>query len=322
MTHIFISYSRKDGKFANRLAKHLKTRGFDIWIDDRNIGAGDVWQEKIEEGIATCGAVIVIWSARARASTWVNNEVLRAAELHKPIFPVRIDEERLPLVLVGTQAIDVPAHAVPADAFLAQVAQVVSPKSDARGQNVLDAPPPKPRTSTPPPTAKANSATQAATSPKAATEDHPKKPLPTLTPFYRVFFGLSRGHASGGMAYIFLHLVGLPGLLVDVAVAGIASYMFSLALTYSDGEWEYELWGGVLLLGLIYGILIGGSIFVDSEFLTTADMIEQLLVPFKWYVLLGIVVLTGIFFALLSSPDEARRRRNDEIHAPHLKRRG
>jgi hypothetical protein len=35
MSHVFISYSRKDQLYARMLAEVLRQQGFDVWIDDR-----------------------------------------------------------------------------------------------------------------------------------------------------------------------------------------------------------------------------------------------------------------------------------------------
>jgi hypothetical protein len=45
MTQIFISYSRKDLTFIERLAADLKSVGFDVWYDVSNLGGGSRWNK-------------------------------------------------------------------------------------------------------------------------------------------------------------------------------------------------------------------------------------------------------------------------------------
>ena len=40
MTQVFISYSRKDISFINRLAADLKNAGLDVWYDVSRIAGG------------------------------------------------------------------------------------------------------------------------------------------------------------------------------------------------------------------------------------------------------------------------------------------
>ncbi len=41
MSGIFISYSRLDREFVDRLIEALEQRGFDIWVDRKDIGGGN-----------------------------------------------------------------------------------------------------------------------------------------------------------------------------------------------------------------------------------------------------------------------------------------
>ncbi len=90
MDRVFISYSRKNQTFAERLARDLDDAGLEVWIDLREIQAGELWQEEIFRGIEASEFVIACLSPSALSSAWVRRELQLAREQHKPIFPVMV----------------------------------------------------------------------------------------------------------------------------------------------------------------------------------------------------------------------------------------
>ena len=86
---IFISYARKDWKFASRLAHDLRAKGMTIWIDT-GIQGGDTWLKKLDEGLEASEEVFLVASRRAKASIWVPKEVLAALKRHMPVRPVKL----------------------------------------------------------------------------------------------------------------------------------------------------------------------------------------------------------------------------------------
>ena len=85
---IFISYSRRDQEFVSRLASDLHEQVAFVWFDRSTIQPGQKWHDEIMEGIQECKAFIVVLSPNAVESQYVREEVRRALELGKPIFPV------------------------------------------------------------------------------------------------------------------------------------------------------------------------------------------------------------------------------------------
>ena len=59
---VFISYSRKDMAFADRLDAALKTRGFEPLIDRTEIYAFEEWWKRIEALIARADTVVFVLS--------------------------------------------------------------------------------------------------------------------------------------------------------------------------------------------------------------------------------------------------------------------
>ncbi len=99
---IFISYSRKDLTFADRLEAGLKTRGFDTAIDRSDIYALEDWWKRIETLIAQADNIVFVLSPDAVASDVCQKEVAFAASLNKRLAPVvhrRVDDRAVPEAL-------------------------------------------------------------------------------------------------------------------------------------------------------------------------------------------------------------------------------
>jgi hypothetical protein len=85
---IFISYSRRDQEFVTRLASDLDAQVAGVWFDQSTIQIGENWHEEIMEGIRDCKAFILVLSPDAIESRYVREELNKALELGKPIFPI------------------------------------------------------------------------------------------------------------------------------------------------------------------------------------------------------------------------------------------
>jgi hypothetical protein len=95
MSHVFISYSKKNQKYARQLAEKLIQEGFDVWIDDR-IDYGDSWERVIFKAIDECSAFVVIMTPESYESDWVLRECQYADRRKKPQFPVLLSGEEFP----------------------------------------------------------------------------------------------------------------------------------------------------------------------------------------------------------------------------------
>ncbi len=85
---IFISYSRRDSEFVARLASDLDAQVAGVWFDQSTIQLGQKWHDEIMEGIHNCKAFILVLSPDSIQSRYVQEEVSKALELGKTIFPV------------------------------------------------------------------------------------------------------------------------------------------------------------------------------------------------------------------------------------------
>jgi formylglycine-generating enzyme required for sulfatase activity len=96
MSHIFISYSKKNIAFARHLRGMLENEGFTIWMDEEKLNPSQRWWPEIEKNIISCAAFIVIMSPDAQESDWVEREILVAEDKdhRKEIFPVLLSGKR------------------------------------------------------------------------------------------------------------------------------------------------------------------------------------------------------------------------------------
>src|SRR6266550_590254 len=73
MADIFISYAREDRQKAEWLSAALRDAGWSVWWD-RGILPGSTFEQVIAHELSTARCVVVLWSAAARASNWVQVE--------------------------------------------------------------------------------------------------------------------------------------------------------------------------------------------------------------------------------------------------------
>jgi hypothetical protein len=106
---VFISYSRKDMTFADRLEAGLRARGFEPLIDREEIYAFEEWWKRIEALIARADTVVFVLSPDSVGSEVARKEVSFAASLNKRFAPIlcqRVDDKVVPDTLAKLQFID------------------------------------------------------------------------------------------------------------------------------------------------------------------------------------------------------------------------
>lgn len=106
MSSVFISYSRKDERFARQLATALSVRGFDVWIDVEDIPPGMKWSSAIQQGLDTANAMVVVISPDSMASTNVEDEWQYFLDQRKPVIPVLLREAKIHFQLSRIQYVD------------------------------------------------------------------------------------------------------------------------------------------------------------------------------------------------------------------------
>ena len=104
MIKAFISYSSKDSKFADRLAKDLRNLGTNIFYAKWNIKVGDSIVEKINSALSSHDLVVVILSKSSVKSQWVRKEINstlmnQLSEKGIRILPILIESCEIPFLL-------------------------------------------------------------------------------------------------------------------------------------------------------------------------------------------------------------------------------
>jgi Flp pilus assembly protein TadD len=99
---IFISYSRKDMAFVDRLEPALKAHGFEPLIDRDEIYAFEKWWERLQALIGQADTVVFVLSPDAVASREALREVEYATSLNKRFAPIvcrRVEDSAVPEAL-------------------------------------------------------------------------------------------------------------------------------------------------------------------------------------------------------------------------------
>jgi WD40 repeat protein len=106
---VFISYSRADLEFVQRLDEALRAAGRSTWIDRRGIEPTEEWLAAIHTGIDRSTNFLLIVTPRSTASPWVGREVDYAAARNKRLIPIlaaATDPDSLPPQIGARQWID------------------------------------------------------------------------------------------------------------------------------------------------------------------------------------------------------------------------
>lgn len=113
-----MSYSRTDDVYVRRLVRHLRDHGVDVWLDGDGIDYGDRWATVIAEKVDSCAVFIPVMTPESERSEWVEREVARAQESHRPIMPLLLAGR--PFFRLGaTQFESVVGRRMPAERYVA-----------------------------------------------------------------------------------------------------------------------------------------------------------------------------------------------------------
>ncbi len=112
----YISYSRDDAAYANRLAEHLRLQGLPVWLDTQVKWGGDSIREA-HRRISRALGVIVIMSPGTEKSDRVIGEVLEGQRRDRRIFPILLRGEVL-YFLGATQPFDARDGGMPDESYI------------------------------------------------------------------------------------------------------------------------------------------------------------------------------------------------------------
>ena len=93
----FISYSSKDGEFAERLHADLQSKNVRCWFDREDMKIGDRIRPRIDEAIRVHDKLLLVLTENSMKSPWVEKEVETAFEKERKqgrtvLFPIRLDD--------------------------------------------------------------------------------------------------------------------------------------------------------------------------------------------------------------------------------------
>jgi sugar lactone lactonase YvrE len=120
MGHVFISYSRADRDYVQRLAAVIASIGIECWFD-YEITSGDRWTEIIKERIETCDLMVVVMSPASAGSDMVEIEIDLARSRDKLIVPLLLYGDEPLFLLRNKQYHDVRGGKLPPARFLARL---------------------------------------------------------------------------------------------------------------------------------------------------------------------------------------------------------
>src|SRR6266571_3650147 len=106
MDHVFISYKHDDGDFAEILINRIEKAGFNTWVDNDKLHAGEDWRREIDQAIMDSFALVVIMTPEARGSEYVTYEWAFAWGAGVKVIPVLYKDTKLHPRLESLQYLD------------------------------------------------------------------------------------------------------------------------------------------------------------------------------------------------------------------------
>ena len=122
---MFLSYSRTDRAYVDRLAAHLEAEGIPVWYD-YDLVASDRWDEVIRDQVGTCAAFVVVMTPAAEASAWVKREINHAEKTGRPIYPLLLSGDAF-FRLSDLHFEAIVSDRLPSQAFVAHLAARTGP---------------------------------------------------------------------------------------------------------------------------------------------------------------------------------------------------
>lgn len=103
---VFVSYSHKDKRLVQALAKFLLENDIEPWIDEGELAYGDSLIDRLSNAIDTVDLVLAVISSASVSSSWVQKEldIAMNREIEKrrvTVIPILCDESDLPGFLKG-----------------------------------------------------------------------------------------------------------------------------------------------------------------------------------------------------------------------------
>lgn len=106
MGHVFVSYKNSDELFAAELIRQIEDAGYQVWSDDEQLHAGELWGESIDQAIRDAFALIVIMTPAAKTAEQVTYEWTFALGVGVRVILVMLEPVEIPSRLLVLPALD------------------------------------------------------------------------------------------------------------------------------------------------------------------------------------------------------------------------
>lgn len=111
---VFFIYSRKDAGAVKELAKQLRDRGFNPWLETEEILPGQDWNRAVMNALEESAVALFVASKNTESEDGYYVKEIKAAlnvlksrsEGDSAIIPIRLEEATLPHELTGIQWVD------------------------------------------------------------------------------------------------------------------------------------------------------------------------------------------------------------------------
>ncbi len=96
MEQVFTSYSSRDRETVVSIVNKLSEAGLRVWLDQKEIKAGNAWSAQIVEAIDTCPAFLLMLSPNSAASPEVHQEIYLSHENRRAMYIVMLESVKIP----------------------------------------------------------------------------------------------------------------------------------------------------------------------------------------------------------------------------------
>jgi tetratricopeptide (TPR) repeat protein len=104
---VFISYSRRDSNFVDRLEAGLKASNFHTWVVRRNVEISQTWKKVLQDAIDRCDIALIVLSSASVTSPYVQMEYKYALSIEKQLILLEYQNcSAIPDALLGIQKVD------------------------------------------------------------------------------------------------------------------------------------------------------------------------------------------------------------------------
>ena len=85
---VFISSAYSDRDWTRRFVAELLSAGQNVWYSEREVAVGELWADKLENGIRNSEYITLLVSPRSINSSWFNFELGASLGMGKRVIPI------------------------------------------------------------------------------------------------------------------------------------------------------------------------------------------------------------------------------------------